>query len=102
MIFMWTAVGAQEEQRTLHAKDTASGDTRSGWGYFGFGPKLADFRTGVKAGTVATTQQSIEKMICNWAGPNNRILADQPFRRRRQNQFAVSQEPPTGYVPFRT
>lgn len=71
MIFMWTAGGAQEEQRTLHAKVTASGDTRSGWGYFGFGPKLADFRTAVKAGTVAATQQSIEKMICNWAGPNN-------------------------------
>lgn len=71
MIFMWTAGGAQEEQRTLHAKVTASGDTRSGWGYFGFGPKLADFRTAVKAGTVAATQQSIDKMICNWAGPNN-------------------------------
>jgi hypothetical protein len=71
MVFMWTAGGAQEEQRTLHAKVTVSGDTRSGWGYFGFGPKLGDFRTAVKAGTVAATQQSIEKMICNWAGPNN-------------------------------
>jgi hypothetical protein len=71
MVFMWTAGGAQEEQRTLHAKVTASGDTRSGWGYFGFGPKLGDFRTAVKAGTVASTQQSIERMICNWAGPNN-------------------------------
>jgi hypothetical protein len=71
MVFMWTAGGAQEEQRTLHAKVTASGETRSGWGYFGFGPKLADFRSAVKAGTVTTTQQSIEKMICNWAGPNN-------------------------------
>lgn len=71
MVFMWTAGGAQEEQRTLHAKVTASGDTRSGWGYFGFGPKLGDFRTAVKAGTVSATQQSIEKMICNWAGPNN-------------------------------
>jgi hypothetical protein len=71
MIFMWTAGGAQEEQRTLHAKVTADGDTRSGWGYFGFGPKLADFRTAVKAGTVSATQQSIERMICNWAGPSN-------------------------------
>ncbi|HET9237961.1 MAG TPA: hypothetical protein VFO10_11950 [Oligoflexus sp.] len=71
MVFMWTAGGAQEEQRTLHAKVTASGDTRSGWGYFGFGPKLGDFRTAVKAGTVSATQQSIERMICNWAGPNN-------------------------------
>ncbi|WP_218110126.1 hypothetical protein [Oligoflexus tunisiensis] len=71
MIFMWTAGGAMEEQRTLHAKVTVSGETRSGWGYFGFGPKLGDFRTLVKAGTVTDTQQSIEKMICNWAGPNH-------------------------------
>jgi hypothetical protein len=71
MVFMWTAGGAQEEQRTLHAKVSADGEARSGWGYFGFGPKLADFRTAVKAGTVSTTQSSIERMICNWAGPNN-------------------------------
>ncbi len=71
MIFMWTAGSAQEEQRTLHAKVTASGDTRSGWGYFGFGPKLGDFRAAVKGGSVPAAQQSIDKMICNWAGPNN-------------------------------
>ena len=70
-VYLWTAGFASEEQRVMHIKVSASGDTRTGVGYFGFGAKLSDFRTLVKSGTVPATATSIEKMICNWAGPGN-------------------------------
>lgn len=72
MAYFWTAGGAQEEQRTMHAKTViGDGDVKTGWGYFGFGKKLTDFRALVKAGNIPAGTQSVEKMICNWAGPNN-------------------------------
>jgi hypothetical protein len=70
-VYLWTAGSSQEEQRVMHVKVTGEGDTRVGNGYFGYGAKLGEFRTAVKDGTLAATATSIEKMICNWAGPSN-------------------------------
>lgn len=71
MTYLWTAGSQMEEQRTLHAKTELddAGD-KIGWGYFGFGKRLSDFRELVEAGD-AEGSASIEKMVCNWAGPNN-------------------------------
>jgi hypothetical protein len=71
MIYLWTAGSQMEEQRTLHAKTELddAGD-KIGWGYFGFGKALGDFRELVETGDAEGTA-SIEKMVCNWAGPNN-------------------------------
>lgn len=82
MVYMWTAGIAAEEQRTLHAKVISSGANKTGWGYFGFGPKLADFRQDVKDETVSDSAKSIRKMICNWAGPQHSHVGE-PYAQKQ-------------------
>lgn len=72
IVYLWTAGSRMEEQRVMHAHvSVASDGSKTGVGYFGFGKQLGDFRTLVKAGDLPAGTSSIEKMICNWAGPGN-------------------------------
>lgn len=57
--YAWQAGSGDGNTRVLNVKVDSGGTT--GCGYFGFGPDIA----------AGSTVGSIDRMICNWAGPGN-------------------------------
>lgn len=72
--YAWVAGTVEENARSFIASVSAdSSGTKTGVGYFGFGDSmkniLSEYTSSVLSGGKFT--KFIDRMICNWAGPNN-------------------------------
>lgn len=60
--YSWQAGGGDSATRVFNAYTTSSSNVTSGCGFFGFGEPFS---------TTGAPNNSINKFICNWAGPGN-------------------------------